>query len=292
MLCNSAVPYFCLCQLSSICTKTMPNLCWRRFKNVSWCTKWIPCIFQHPKITAQQTSWTRKTWSVVELCQLSVINFCVILLLPLQLLTWSAWNNLFSNPNSSHDQLMWSVGGLAWQYSILWHSSCIPICINILHISILLSTSDCTSDALVWTAHWKNSSRALRSDRILSLTFWKHCTLSKSRFRLSFRRWFPEAWNRLNFSPGILHAWMCQRTRGESNGTAHTSLSCENWRNQLSHVCCVVNLRCNRHGRKIVSVRVESVCCWLQRKTWTHTLSKDNVQSIGQSTTWTHRRRY
>ena len=52
---------------------------------------------------------------------------------------------------------------------------------------------------------------------------------------------------------------MCLRTRGIKWNSTHVSLLRKLWRNQLSHVCCVVNLRCNRHGRKIVSVRVENV---------------------------------
>ena len=133
------------------------------------------------------------------------------------------------------------------------------------------------------------------SDRILSLTIWESCTLSKSRFLLPFWERFTEAWKLLNVSPGFLHAWMCLRTRDtEWDSTYFALLLRKQWWSQPSHVCSVADFRRieggreNRHrqcrGCIFSEVRqAEYVRSCLRWETWARNLWEGDDQPVGKS---------
>ena len=120
-------------------------------------------------------------------------------------------------------------------------------------------------------------------------------THSKSRFLLSFRQRFPEAWKMFNISPAFLHAWLCLRTRDTKWDSTYFALLRKQWWSQPSHVCCVVHFRRIHRGREVVEFRVETASspkvswpkcarCWLQWETWAHNLQEEIVLPTGQRT--------
>ena len=172
-------------------------------------------------------------------------------------------------------------------------------------IPSLLSNSDCASDNFVWAASspWKAWSASfsrkswisLCSDRILFLSIWESCTLSKSRFLLPLDYGFPKLENgstsHLDFST-LEWVWGTRNTEWDRT---YFALLRKQWWRQPSHFFCVVDFRRIHSGREIVKVRVETalskanlsecVRCWLRWKTWAHNLSEVIVQPVGQSIT-------
>ena len=195
-----------------------------------------------------------------------------------QFIARSSWTALFLISNSSHSQVFFPsslIRQLIWL--IKFHPLGLELHANFIKsksafciLHSLLSNSNCASDNLVWAAHspWKARSAffsgkswmSLCSDRSLPFPQRMLHTLQIS-ISFTFRQRFPEAWKRLNVSPGFLHAWMCLRTRNTEWRSTYFALLRKQWWSQPSHVCCVVELRRIQSGREIVNVRVETASC-------------------------------